>query len=120
MNTRLPASVQEEIYEKYAREYLRSLPLEHFMESTNQSTQREITLESLALVKAKRADVQVFSDLMAVQPAPFALLAQALVPGRATRIGARAGGLSHPLCRSDSSSALVCSVFGYSVFSRFA
>jgi Uma2 family endonuclease len=51
-------------YEKEAQAYLRSLPPEHFMEATAQATQREITLESLALVKARRSDVHVFNELL--------------------------------------------------------
>jgi Uma2 family endonuclease len=55
-------------YDKYAEEYLRSLPPEHFMEATGQSIQREITLESLALVKARRPDVHVFNELLVQYP----------------------------------------------------
>lgn len=55
-------------YDWAADDYLRSLPLEHFMESTDQSTQREITLESLALVRAVRPDFQVFSELLIQYP----------------------------------------------------
>jgi hypothetical protein len=55
-------------YEEEARAYLRSLPLEHFMESTAQATQREITLASLALVKARRPDVHVFNELLIQYP----------------------------------------------------
>jgi Uma2 family endonuclease len=51
-------------YERDAEEYCRSLPLEHFMESTYQSKQREITLESLALVRAMWSDLQVFNELL--------------------------------------------------------
>jgi len=47
-----------------AEDYARSLPLEHYMEATAQGRQREITLESLALVKARRPDVQVFNELL--------------------------------------------------------
>jgi Uma2 family endonuclease len=47
-----------------AADYARNLPLEHFMEATAQGRQREITLESLALVKARRPDVQVFNELL--------------------------------------------------------
>jgi Uma2 family endonuclease len=57
-------------YERWAREYLRSLPLEHFMESVAQSTQRKITLESLDLFKTRRPDVQVFSELLVQYPRP--------------------------------------------------
>jgi Uma2 family endonuclease len=51
-----------------AQEYLRKLPLERFMEATPQSTQREITLESLALVKAQRRDFHVFNELLVQYP----------------------------------------------------
>jgi hypothetical protein len=51
-------------YERAAEEYLRGLPLEHFMEATSQSMQREITLESLALLKTRRPDVQYFNELL--------------------------------------------------------
>ncbi len=55
-------------YDWAADDYLRSLPLEHFMESTDQSTQRKITLESLDLVRAVRPDFQVFSELLVQYP----------------------------------------------------
>jgi Uma2 family endonuclease len=58
------------IYDWAADRYLQSLPLEHFMESTEQSTQREITMESLALVRAIRPDFQVFSELLIQYPVP--------------------------------------------------
>jgi Uma2 family endonuclease len=66
--TRLPRAVIEVAYAEYAREYLRSLPPEHFMEATAQAQQREITLESLALVKARRPEVQVFNELLVQYP----------------------------------------------------
>lgn len=55
-------------YERYAREYMRRLRPEHFMESFGQSTQRKITLESLDLVQARRPEVQVFSELLVQYP----------------------------------------------------
>src|SRR4029434_5321923 len=55
-------------YEEAARDYLRSLPLEHFMESTPQATQRKITLEILDLIAARRPDVQVFNELLVQYP----------------------------------------------------
>jgi len=55
-------------YEQAARKYCDSLPLEHFMESTAQSTQREITLASLALVRAARRDFHLFSELLVQYP----------------------------------------------------
>jgi hypothetical protein len=45
-------------YERAAHRYLRRLPLEHFMEGLPQSTQREVTLESLALLRARCPDVR--------------------------------------------------------------
>jgi Uma2 family endonuclease len=55
-------------YEEAAEAYLRSLPPEHFMEATPQATQREITLESFALVHARRPDVQHFNELLIQYP----------------------------------------------------
>jgi Uma2 family endonuclease len=60
----LPRAVIEVLYADYAWEYLRSLPLEHFMEATAQATQRKITLESLDLLHARRPEVQVFNELL--------------------------------------------------------
>ena len=65
--TRPPILLRIE-YEEAAEAYLRSLPLEHFMESTAQATQRKITLESLDLVQARRPDVQVFNELLVQYP----------------------------------------------------
>jgi hypothetical protein len=48
-------------YEKAAQEYLRNLPPEHFMEATPQGTQREITLESLAVLKVYRPDLHLLN-----------------------------------------------------------
>jgi Uma2 family endonuclease len=62
-----PAESRAELEARYAasaRAYLRSLTQEHFMEATAQATQREITLESLALVKPRRPDVHVFNELL--------------------------------------------------------
>jgi Uma2 family endonuclease len=55
-------------YAEAAEAYLRSLPPEHFMESTAQSVQREITSESLALVRADRPEVQYFNELCVQYP----------------------------------------------------
>ena len=62
---------REQMHERYeleAEDYLRSLPLEHFMEATPQATQRKITLESLDLVTAVRPDVHVFNELLVQYP----------------------------------------------------
>src|SRR5262249_57539142 len=64
MATVRPRELIEVRYEAAAQEYLRNLPPEHFMEAIGQSTQREITLESLALVKAHRPDFHVFNEML--------------------------------------------------------
>jgi Uma2 family endonuclease len=68
MPTTIPRPLLRIRYEEAAEAYLRSLPLEHFMESTAQATQRKITLESLDLVQARRADVQHFNELLVQYP----------------------------------------------------
>jgi len=55
-------------YAKAAEAYLRSLRPEHFMEATAQARQREITMESLALVHAQRPDIQYFNELLVQYP----------------------------------------------------
>lgn len=64
MRVQMPRMVLKIAYEEAARKYLSRLPLEHFMESTPQATQRKITLESLDLVQAERADVHIFNELL--------------------------------------------------------
>src|SRR5439155_1272240 len=54
--------------EEAEQRYLRSLPPEHFMEATAQAAQREITLESFALVRAARPEIQLFSELLVQYP----------------------------------------------------
>lgn len=68
MASKLPPGLLRYAYAKAADDYLRSLPLEHFMEATAQATQRKITLESLDLVSARRPDVQVFNELLVQFP----------------------------------------------------
>jgi Uma2 family endonuclease len=68
MSTRKPRPLLRIEYEEAAEAYLRSLPPEHFMEATAQGKQREITLESLALVHARRPDIQVFNELLVQYP----------------------------------------------------
>src|SRR5438552_3315139 len=68
MISKMPPPWSARDYEKEARAYMASLPLEHFMEAPAQSYQREITLASLALVKARRSDVQVYSELLVQYP----------------------------------------------------
>jgi hypothetical protein len=55
-------------YEQYAKEYMRSLPLEHFAEATGQSGQRAITLKSLAVLRERRPEIQVFNELLVQYP----------------------------------------------------
>ena len=57
MSVSSPGTLTAADYERMAQEYLRRLPLEHFMEGTPQATQREITVESFALLKNRRKDV---------------------------------------------------------------
>ncbi len=68
MSTQKPRTLLRIEYENAAEAYLRSLPLEHFMEAAAQGTQRKITLESLDLVHAHRPDVQVFNELLVQYP----------------------------------------------------
>jgi Uma2 family endonuclease len=68
MPTRVPRRLLEVRYYQAAQEYLRSLPLEHFMEATPQARQREIFLESLALIKATLPKVHVFNELLVQYP----------------------------------------------------
>jgi Uma2 family endonuclease len=70
MPTETPKMLLSVRYYEAAQEYLRKLPLEHFMESTPQATQRKITLESLDLVEARRSDFQVFNELLVQYPLP--------------------------------------------------
>lgn len=56
------------LYDYAADRYLRSLPMEHFMEATAQATQRKITLESFDLVQVSRPDVQCFNELLVQYP----------------------------------------------------
>jgi hypothetical protein len=68
MASNKPRALIAVTYEEAAREYLRNLPLEHFMEATAQARQREITLESLALVKMRLPEVHVFNELLVQYP----------------------------------------------------
>lgn len=58
------------LYEVGEQEYLRNLPLEHFMEAFAQGTQRKITLESFDLVHAAHPEVQCFNELLVQYPRP--------------------------------------------------
>ncbi|HTU17609.1 MAG TPA: Uma2 family endonuclease [Gemmataceae bacterium] len=68
MSTQKPRTLLRIEYENAAEAYLNSLPLEHFMEAAAQGQQRKITLESLDLVHARRADVQIFNELLVQYP----------------------------------------------------
>src|SRR5262249_4020231 len=68
MSSARPRHLLDMEYEEAAQAYLRSLPLEHFMEATPQATQREISLESLALVHERRPEVQAFNELLIQYP----------------------------------------------------
>jgi hypothetical protein len=68
MSTQKPRTLLRIEYEIAAEEFLKSLPLEHFLEAAAQGTQRKITLESLDLVHARRPDVQVFNELLVQCP----------------------------------------------------
>jgi Uma2 family endonuclease len=58
----------EQHYDEQARAYCKSLPLEHFMESTPSATQRTITLASFDLIHAARPDVHCFNELLVQYP----------------------------------------------------
>ncbi len=64
MATIKPRAIIEVEYAEYARQYMRRLPLEHYMEATAQATQRKITLDSLDLIHAARPEVQFFNELL--------------------------------------------------------
>ena len=80
MSTDKPRSLLRLEYADAAEAYLRSLPPEHFMEATPQATQREITVESLALVKARRPEVQYFNELLVQYPHGRAKRIRQVVP----------------------------------------
>src|ERR1700720_3571421 len=70
MSTDLPRPLLRLEYARAAENYLRSLPPEHFMEATPQATQREITVESFALLRLHRPDVHYFNELLVQYPRP--------------------------------------------------
>jgi Uma2 family endonuclease len=70
MPTETPRILLNLSYYTAAQEYLRKLPLEHFMEATPQATQRKITLECLDLVQAQRSDFHLFNELLVQYPLP--------------------------------------------------
>jgi Uma2 family endonuclease len=64
MSSTVPRQLIEVEYAAAAQAYLRSLPPEHFMEARPQATQREITVESFALLKVHRPDVHTFNEML--------------------------------------------------------
>jgi hypothetical protein len=64
MSTTTPKHLLRLKYANAAEAYLRSLPPEHFMEAKPQAVQREITVESLALLRGHREDVQYFNEML--------------------------------------------------------
>jgi hypothetical protein len=64
MQTSIPRRLLEIEYDNAARDYLRSLPLEHFMEAIPQATQRKITVSSFDLVHVAKPEIQTFSELL--------------------------------------------------------
>ena len=80
MSSTKPRALIAVSYEAAAQAYLRSLPPEHFMEAIGQATQREITLESLALLKARRPDLHVFNEMLVQYPVPGRRKPRQVVP----------------------------------------
>ncbi len=68
MSSTLPRHLLELRYHRSAREYLESLPPEHFMEATPQATQREISVQSFAVLKVYRPEVHYFNELLVQYP----------------------------------------------------
>ena len=68
MSTAIPRAELEAHYRELAQAYLASLPPEHFMEATPQATQREITVESFALLRLRRPDFHYFNELLVLYP----------------------------------------------------
>src|SRR4051812_34109658 len=53
-----------EDYERAAKEYHDSLPLEHFMEAVRHATQRRITVNAFELVRMVLLEVHCFNELL--------------------------------------------------------
>ena len=68
MSSTLPRALLEIRYDRSARAYLASLPPEHHMEATPQATQREISVESFAVLKLRRPEVHYFNELLVQYP----------------------------------------------------
>jgi Uma2 family endonuclease len=68
MSTIKPRILLHLEYEREAQAYLKSLPLEHFMEGKDQAEQRGITVASLAVVRVYRRDLHVFNEMLVQYP----------------------------------------------------
>jgi hypothetical protein len=68
MSTIKPRILLHLEYEREAQAYLKSLPLEHFMEAKDQAEQRAITLASLAVVRVYLRDLHVFNEMLVQYP----------------------------------------------------
>jgi Uma2 family endonuclease len=68
MPSELVLEALEAFYEEAEQRYLASLPPEHFMEATDHARQREITLESFAVIREARSDIQCFNELLVQYP----------------------------------------------------
>lgn len=64
MSTTKPRSLERIEFEEAAEAYLKSLPLEHFVEAPAQGTQRKITLASFEVMRVERPDIQLFNELL--------------------------------------------------------
>lgn len=64
----LPDPALFEFYEEEARKYQATLTLEDYMEATDHATQREITLESFAVIRETRPDIHCFNELLVQYP----------------------------------------------------
>ena len=64
MSTTLPRPLLEIRYYEAAQAYLAGLTLENHMEAPPQATHREISVESFALLRRKRPEVQYFNELL--------------------------------------------------------
>jgi Uma2 family endonuclease len=64
MTPTLEALSFEKLVDRAEREYFASITPEQIMESTNQATQRKITVESFDVIAKSRPDIQCFNELV--------------------------------------------------------
>ena len=100
-----PSAFQNSVlyFDEAADEYLAFLKKEHpehFMESVGQATQRKITVASLDLVAAERADVFVYSELL-IQWRDEKNKLRRVVPDNMVVIADKKPKVSYQLCHSD-------------------